>query len=196
MTPEQFLSRVSKQPPASAYLFLGQEGYQRGVCKDALLSRVVPGVARVDGLTVVDLEGSSLSAVLDDARSMSLFATDRVLWVTSAEFALPRRMAQDDEEVEGEKGPESILATYLASPTPGTVVVFECSRYDFSGDDRPKLERVQKFYSPISATVEFRHYTPESSRYLAQELAKKHNLKIAGAELVALLEATAGDAAG
>jgi len=182
MTPEQFLVRISKQTPVAAYLFLGQEGYQRRVCKAALLERVVPGVSRDDGLTNLDLENTSLSAVLDDARSMSLFAADRVLWVSSAELALPRRIAaQGEEEVEGDKGTESALAAYLASPTPGTVIVFECSRYDFTGDDRPKLERVQKFYASIPATVEFRHYTPESSRYLAQELAKKHLLKIGGA---------------
>jgi DNA polymerase III subunit delta len=195
MTPEQFLARISKQAPAPAYLFLGQEGYQRRVCKDALLECVLPGSARVDGLTVLDLESSSLSAVLDDARSMSLFSADRVIWVSSAELALPRRIvSQEDDEIESDKRAESALAAYLASPTPGTVLVFECSRYDFAGDDRPKLERVQKFYSAVPATVEFRHYTPESSRYLAQELAKKQGLKIAGAELVSLLEAVGGDA--
>ena len=82
----------------------------------------------------------------------------------------------------------------MNSPTPGTVLVFECSRFDFAGDDRPKLERVQKFYAAIPTVVEFRHYTPESSRFLAQELAKKHKLKLAGAELAALLDAVAGDA--
>ena len=32
---------------------------------------------------------------------------------------------------------------------PGTDLVFDSSRYDFDGDDRAKLERVQKFYSSI-----------------------------------------------
>jgi DNA polymerase III subunit delta len=76
------------------------------------------------------------------------------------------------------------------------VIVFECSRYDFTGDDKAKLDRVQKFYSaiPSSSVVEFRQYTPELSRALAQELAAKHGLRIGGAELAALLDAVAGDA--
>ncbi len=74
------------------------------------------------------------------------------------------------------------------------MLVFECSRYDFGGEDRQKLERVQKFYSAIPAIVEFRQYTPESSRFLAQELAKKHKIKLGGRELAALLDAVAGDA--
>lgn len=185
MTAEQFLGKVGKVPLAPAYLFLGQEGYQRRLCRQALASRL-------EGFTHVDLDESTLSAVLDDARSLSLFTSERLIWVASAELALPKRMTAGEEET----GEESELAAYLKSPTPGIVLVFECSRYDFTGDDKPKLERVEKFFSLIgsSATVEFRHFTPESSRHLAQELARKAGIRLAGAELVALLEAVAGDA--
>ena len=195
MTPEQLLAKLSKQAPAPAYLFLGQEGYQRRICRDAIIERVLPGDSRADGLTAIDLQETTLRAVLDDAKSMSLFSADRVIWVSSAELALPRRLtsASDDGD-EVDKSSEGAVTEYLKSPTPGTVLVFECSRYDFAGDDRPKLERVQKFYAAISTVVEFRHYTPESIRFLAQQLTKKHNLKLAGAELAALLEAVAGDA--
>jgi DNA polymerase-3 subunit delta len=193
LNPEQFLSKISKQPLAAAYLFLGQEGYQRRMCKEALLERALPGEARASGLTQVDLENTTLTAVLDDARSLSLFASDRVIWAASAELALPRRLAAAEDE---EAGPSSAseLSTYLKAPTPGTVLVFESSRYDFSGDDRLKLERVEKFYAGIPAVVEFRHFTPESSRFLAQTLARKFSLKLGGAELATLLETTAGDA--
>ena len=185
MTPEQFLAKLGKAPPAAAYLFLGQEGHQRRVCREAL-------AARVEGFTHVDLDESTLSAVLDDARSLSLFSTERVIWVASAELALPRRMTAGEEEA----GEESELAAYLKSPTPGIVLVFECSRYDFTGDDKAKLERVEKYFSGIgaAATVEFKHFTPESSRHLAQDLARHAGLKLAGAELATLLDAVAGDA--
>jgi DNA polymerase-3 subunit delta len=196
LTPEQFLAKIAKQAPASAYLFLGQEGYQRRKCREALLDRTLPKEARADGFTHVDLEGSSLREVLDDARSLSLFASERVIWVASAELALPRRMQAADENSEEGKPSEGELAAYLKAPTPGVVIVFECSRYDFSGDDKPKIDRVEKFYAGIgaAATVEFRHFTPESSRHLAQELARNAGLKVAGAELAALLDAVAGDA--
>ncbi len=196
MIPEQFLAKIAKQPPAPAYLFLGQEGYQRQQCREALLARVLPGEARADGFNQIDLEGASLSDALDDARSLSLFTSQRVIWVSSAELALPRRMASSGEDNEEGKPAESDLAAYLKAPTPGTVMVFECSRYGFAGDDKARLERVEKFYAAIGAgaTVEFRHFTAESSRHLAQDLARKAGLKLAGTELAALLEAVAGDA--
>lgn len=195
MTPEQFLSRITKQSLAPAYLFLGQEGYQRRICREALAARALPEHLRTEGLAQIDLEASSLTQVLDDARSLSLFSTERLLWVSSAELALPRRLTSNEED-DGTGGGSSAgqLAEYLSASTPGTVIVFECSRYDFAGDDRPKLERVQKFYSPVPETVEFRHFTAESSRFLAQQLAKEHRLRLGNAELAILLEAVAGDA--
>ena len=194
MTPEQFLAKLAKQTPAPAYLFLGQEGYQRGICKEALVRQVLPGEARADGFTQLDLEETSLQEALDDARSLSLFANERLLWISGAELALPRRMSASSDEDSDEKTGGTGLADYLAAPTPQTVLVFECSRYDFAGDDRPKLERVEKFYSAIPAVVEFRQYTPEASRFLAQQLAKQHGLKLPGPELALLLDAVAGDA--
>jgi DNA polymerase III subunit delta len=194
VTPEQFLSRIAKQPLAAAYLFLGPESYYRRVCKDALLARALPE-SRAEGLTQVDLEETSLSGVLDDARSLSLFTTDRVIWIASAELALPRRITAAAEEGEdADSTSQSPLAAYLKQPSPGTVLVFECSRYDFAGDDRAKVERVQKYYSALPVAVEFRPLAPESIRYLAQELAARHGLKMGGPELALLLDAVAGDA--
>lgn len=195
MIPEQFLARIAKQTPEPVYLFLGQEGYNRRLCKQALVSRALGADGGGEGLTQIDLENTTLPAVLDDAKSLSLFASDRVIWVSSAELALPRRLSSGGEEGdESEKSEGAQLAAYLRAPTPGTVLVFECSRYDFAGEDKAKLERVQKFYSGIPAVIEFRHFTPESSRFLALDLVKKHGLKLSGAELAALLEAVAGDA--
>jgi DNA polymerase III subunit delta len=188
MSPDQFLAQIVKRPPSPVYLFLGQEGYQRRLCKDALLDRLLPGEARNDGFAQTDLENITLSEVLDDACSLSLFSQDRVIWVCSAELALPRNTQ------EAERPTETALKRYLKRPTPNTVIVFECSRFDFAGDDKPKLERVQQFYAAIPDVVEFRQFSPESIRFLAQELAKKQGLRLGGAELAALLDAVGGDA--
>jgi DNA polymerase-3 subunit delta len=110
-------------------------------------------------------------------------------------LALPKRVTENAEEIDGPDKPvQSGLAAYLAAPTPGTVLVFECSRYDFTNSDRPKLERVQKFYSAVPITVEFKPLMPESVRFLAQELAKHHDVKLGGPELAVLLDAVGNDA--
>ena len=152
---------------------------------------MLPPEDREEGLTQHDLDQISLSPALDDARSMSLFASRRVIWLAGAEAVLPRGRAAETEE---ESAGGSALSGYLSNPTPGTVLVFEASRFDFEGEDKAKLERVQKFYAAIPAQVEFRRFTPEAARALAQSLAKKAGLQLGLGELALLLEATGGNA--
>src|SRR5215216_6049901 len=147
MTPEEFLRSIQKQPPAPAYLFLGQEAWYREQCRKALIERALPAEDRENGFTRYDLDETDLNTVMDDARSFSLFATNRLIWVSSAEGALPRTRSaaadSEDGEESGGKSTAAPLTAYLKNPVPGTVVVFECSRYDFEGDDKAKLARVQ-----------------------------------------------------
>ena len=151
---------------------------------------------RESGYASHELDQVSLAAALDDARALSLFAARRVIWLARAELALPRgRAAAADADEEG-AGPAGagMLEAYLREPTPGTVVVIDCSRYDFEGEDKARLERVQKFYAAVPAQVEFRPFSPEAARALAQGLAKSAKLQLGLAELALLLEATGGDA--
>jgi DNA polymerase-3 subunit delta len=190
LSPEQFLQRLEKAPPAPIYLFLGPEVYQLSACRRALVDKVLAPEDRENGLSRHDLEDTTLANVLDDARSLSLFAPNRVVWVSGAETALPRGRSASDEE----NSAAAELAAYLKNPTPGTVLVFEASRYDFEGEDRAKIERVQKFYAAIREVVELRPYTLESARRLAQDLSKEAGLQIGLAEIGLLVESLASDA--
>lgn len=202
MSPEEFVRSLQQRAPASAYLFIGPEAYGRDKCRRALVEKVLPPEEREEGLIRHDLEEVDLVAVLDDAQSFSLFARNRVIWVASAEAALPRRRAAaaSDEDAEAAGGAGSkdgraaALARYLKNPAPGTVLVFDCSRYEFDGDDKAKVERVQKFYSSIPVQVEFARYTPEAARRLAVQLAREKGLKTAEGVLDLLVEVAGGDA--
>ena len=102
MTPEQFLDRLEKAVPRPAYLFLGPEPYQRERCRRALIDAVLPAEDRECGFSHHDLDQTTLAAALDDARSLSLFASQRVIWIAGAELALPRgRKAAADESDDG-----------------------------------------------------------------------------------------------
>ena len=199
MTPDQFLLSLQKGAPAPVYLFLGPEPYQRERCRQALLDAVLGSAAedRETGLTRVDLSEVPLAAALDDARALSLFASRRVIWIGSAEAVLPRgraAAASAESDDGGDAGETGQLAAYLREPTPGVVVVLESSRYGFEGDDKVRIERVEKYFAAIPAHVEFRPFSPEAVRSLAQALAKKAGLQLGLAELAMLLDATGGDA--
>lgn len=198
MTPDQFVRQLLREDPAAAYLFLGPEQYRRRACKSALLAKALPPGEWEEGYTRHDLEETTLDEVLDDARGMSLFATQRVIWVGGAEAALPRGRAavadDDDKESKGSSGSDK-LAAYLKDPSPGLVLVFDAARYDFDGEDKAKVERVRKFYAPVQAVVEFARPDPQEARLLAQEMAAQAGVRIGSAEIELLVEATASDPA-
>jgi len=191
MTPNDFVTRLKSQPPGPVYLFLGAEAYRRAVCRRKLTAQVLNEDERESGLTRHDLDEISLLDVIDDARSMSLFAPKRLIWVASAESALPRGRAKLSENP-GVKA----LAAYVEDPTPAVVLVLEASRFELAGEGKKKLERVRKFYSPIpnQGVVEFPQYGPAQALRLAGQLAERAGLRVGPGELGLLVEAVGADA--
>jgi DNA polymerase-3 subunit delta len=206
MTPAQFLARVKKKDIPPVILFLGQEGYNRRRCRDAVVAALAIEPEQLD------MAESSLAAAVDDARAMSLFASERLIFAKAAETAMPRvsrasaaSSEEDDDEESSEAEPsrpagraaaageEALLAAYAKDPTPGVTLIFEAVRWDFDGDDKTKTERVRKFYGAIPEVVEFRRFTPEDARTELERLAREMKIALDPAAAEALVEALAAD---
>ena len=193
MTPAQFAAKIKRGEIPAVCLFLGQEGYTRRLCRQALTEtlKLEPDQH--------DLSETSLAAVIDDARAMSLFASERLIFITSAETAMPRssRSAKadddDDDEGSGATGDAGLLEAYLKSPTPGVILIFEATRWDFEGDDKTKIERVRKFYGAIPDVVEFRRFTPAEARTELDRIARAAGVRLEPAAAEALVDALAAD---
>lgn len=191
MTPEQFLRTIEQKAPPPVCLFLGPEGYRRDLCRKALIERILTAEEREEGFTRHDLDEISLAEVLDDARSMSLFAGNRLVWVSGAESALPRGRSSAGEEKE--QAAAEALAAYVTDPTPGTVLVFDARRWEFEGEDKDKVARLRKFYAAVPVTVEFSRLSHQEAREFARREASTRQVRLGAAELDQLVEATAGD---
>ena len=198
MSPAQFLARVKKSDIPPVILFLGQESYNRRRCREALLA------ARAVEAEQFDMAESSLAAIIDDARAMSLFASERLMYAVRAETAMPRTsraaaVSDDDEDDNSDSpsrsapGDESLLAAYVRDPTPGVTVVFEATRWDFDGDDKTKTERVRKFYAAITEVVEFRRFTADEARQELDRMVRASKIVLEPAAADALVEALAAD---
>lgn len=193
MTPAQLLARAAKRAIPPAVLLLGPEAYQRQKIRQALI-----GGRPEDAVTRHDLSQVTLAEVIDDARSLSLFATERVIWVSNAESALPRGKAAEEDgesDVAAGGGDAAPLAAYLKDPTPGVALVLEAIRFDFEGDDKRKLERVRKFYSAIGDVVELERFSGHEARQEAETLARQAGFRIDGEALDLLVEALGADIA-
>lgn len=194
MTPAQFLARMDRREIAPAYLFLGSEGYQRQRARDALVNAALGGADRQNAVTQYDLGETPLAEVMDDARALSLFACERVIFAGNAEGALPRTRVEDETE-EGEPGAVTAnpLAAYLKDPTPGVTLVLVAARFDFEGEDKKKQDRVRKFYAAVEHVVEFRRASPDEARREAAAMARRAGLAIEPPVVDLLVEALAAD---
>jgi DNA polymerase-3 subunit delta len=197
MTPAQFQARLKKGAPPAATLLLGPEAYERRRIKEAMLALAPAGAVMQH-----DLSEIGLAEVIDDARALSLFASERVIWVTNAEQVLPRGRAAAGEEEDGEAGGSAAgsgdaapLAAYMRDPTPGVTLVFEAIRFDFEGDDKRKQDRVRKFYAAIPDVVELRRYSTADARHEAESLSRQAGFRIEPAALELLVESLGGDIA-
>lgn len=190
MTPQQFLSELRSKGPRPLYLFYGPELHRRKVCRQTLVSVFLGDASREHGFTRYDLEDKSLAEVIDDARSYSLFAARRIIWVSGAEAALPRSAAADANDPDRES-----LAAYAARPSPEVVLVFDVDRYALDGEDKSKIERVKKFFSAVACQVEFAPLSDVEARKLAADLAQNLGLRIAPAEIDLLVESVGAESA-
>jgi DNA polymerase-3 subunit delta len=193
MTPSQILSRIAKSAVPPVMLLVGPEAYQRRRIREALFATVPE-----DAVTRHDLSQMSLAEILDDARSLSLFAAERVIWVSNAENALPRGRAAEEEsegDSPGGSGDAAPLAAYLRDPTPGVTVVFEAIRFDFEGEDRRKQDRVRKFYAAIPDVVDLERYSAHEARQEAEALVRKAGFRIDPPALDLLVESLGADVA-
>jgi DNA polymerase-3 subunit delta len=188
------MARLKKGELPAALLLLGAEAYQRRRIKESLTAAFAQGA-----VAQLDLAEISLAAILDDARALSLFAADRLIWVVNAEAALPRVKSGDEDDADAEPGAApggaAPLAAYLRDPTPGVAMVFEASRFDFEGDDKRKQERVRKFYGAIPDVVELRRYAAHEARAEAEALARRAGFHAEPAALDLLVEALGADIA-
>jgi len=159
----------------------------------------MPCSARVsakNGLAQYDLTEVSLAQVVDDARSLSLFAAQRVILVSNAEAALPRTKADEEDDAGGPAaGGAGELAAYLKDPSPGVVLLLEATRFEFAGDEKKKLERVRKFYAAVAETVELERFSMDEARTEAQALARHAQIAVDPGALALLVEALGGDVA-
>jgi DNA polymerase-3 subunit delta len=197
MTPAQLLSLIKKGTPPPAVLLLGPEAYQRRRIKEAMLAAFPEGA-----VTQHDLTEIGLSETVDDARALSLFASERLIWVVNGEAVLPRGKAAaadddagDSDSPAGPGGDGAPLVAYLADPTPGVTLVFEAIRFDFEGDDKRKQDRVRKFYAPIHAVVELHRYSPGDARSEGEALARQAGFRIEPEALDLLVESLGADIA-
>lgn len=175
--------------PAAGYLFLGAEPFYRGRCREALLEAVLGSDRDGSSVTEIDLRQEPLTALIEEARTMSLFASNRLVIGRSAEGALPRAASA------ASKAEQDRLERYFADPSPGTVVLLEAVRFDSrERDERDRLARIGRYYSAVPVRIELNALSGSDARYIAGVLARRMQLRITEDVLNEFVEMLGADA--
>ncbi|HYM09727.1 MAG TPA: DNA polymerase III subunit delta [Bryobacterales bacterium] len=195
MDPAQFLMQAQKKRLAPGYVFLGNELFSGDGCRKALVEAALAPEERESGRIEYDLAETSLDRVIEEARTLSLFALARLIVAYNAENVLGRNREAAEEEDASEPGSD-VLDSYFRNPTPGVVLLFEAVRLNWGDrDERKKLERLAKFFSAVPVHVELRRFDEPAALEGARSLARKSSLRIADALLAELVEALGLDMA-
>src|SRR5437588_351288 len=112
---DRFAADMAARKLRPAYVLVGDEGFFRRRCRDAILEHLVPGSLRDFSLHEFDLAETPLQQVLDNARTPSLMAPFQVFFLRNVK-ALYGRGKQDDKF--------EALADYLKNPNPDALLVF------------------------------------------------------------------------
>lgn len=174
--------------PAAGYLLLGSEPFYRKRCRASIRQAVLGEHGDETAVVEIDLKDQPLTALVEEARTLSLFSTERLVIGRNAEHALPRDGGQASQAA------KLLLQGYFSDPVPGTVLLLEATRYDSQErDERDKLARVGKFYESVPVCVDLQRLTVEEAQFVAEVLARRVKVSIAQEVLIELVEMLGAD---
>ena len=191
MTPAQFLARMERRDIAPAYLFLGRRLPARRA-REALQNAALGAGANESASREYDLAEISLAEVLDDARALSLFASERLIWLVERGSGAARAGGRRRRRRRRQRQRRS-LAAYLKDPTPGVVLVFDAARFDFEGEDKTQAGARAQILRGDSGRGRVPAPTSrQEARAKRAALAKRAGLNMDPAALELLVEALGG----
>src|SRR5207253_10381498 len=106
---DRFAADMAARKLRPAYVLVGDEGFFRRRCRDAILEHLVSGSLRDFSLHEFDLAETPLQQVLDNARTPSLMAPSQAFFLRNVKALYGR--GQQDDKIEAP-------AHYLKNPSP------------------------------------------------------------------------------
>ena len=175
--------------PAPGYLFLGAEPFYRSRCRRAILAAALGEEPDRTAIVEIDLADRPLSDLIEEAQTLSLFCTERVVIARNAEQAVPSTTGKAAKQAK-----ESV-ADYFKNHSPGTVVLIEVTKFDSrERDERRRLARAAEFFDAVPAKVSLDALTGAEAHNVGKHLAKQMGVDIPPGVLGNLVDMLGADA--
>ncbi len=149
---DRFLSELESRKLKPAYVFVGDEAFFRKRCRDAILEHLVAPGLRDFSVFEFDLSETSLSEVLDRARTPSLMAPFQVFFVRGVKTLFGR--GSNEEKI-------GAIEEYCKNPNPDALVVFVADHISIPADarrmemtDKDRYQKIREDLGPFCGIVE------------------------------------------
>jgi DNA polymerase-3 subunit delta len=188
---DRFLSELESRKLRPAYVFVGDEAFFRKRCRDAILEHLVAPDSRDFSVFEFDLTDTSLTEVLDRARTPSLMAPFQVFFVRGVKNLFGR--GSNEEKI-------SAIEEYCKNPNPDALVVFVADHISIPADarrmemtDRDRYQKIREDLGPFCGIVELaRVEEGEAVRWLG-DYCTARGIKIDADGARELVDALGGD---
>src|SRR5712671_7060556 len=149
---DRFLSELESRKLRPAYVLVGDEAFFRKRCREAILEHLVAPDSRDFSFFEFDLSETSLSEILDRARTPSLMAPFQVFFVRGVKALFGR--GSNEEKL-------AAIEAYCKDPNPDAVLVFVADHISIPADarridmtDKERYERIRETMGGFCAIVE------------------------------------------
>lgn len=173
---DRFVADVKARKVAPGYVFIGDEGFFRKRCREAILQHLVPADVRELSLYDMDLAEIDLPQVLDRARTPSLMSPFQVFFIRGIKN-LYGRGKHDDEF--------AAIGDYFKDPNPDALLVFVADYINIPADvrrmdltDKERYERIRETLGEHCPVLEFARVDEGDAVKWAIETASAEDVKL------------------
>ena len=188
---DRFVADVKAGKLAAGYVFIGDEGFFRKRCRDAILQHLVPAEVRELSLYDMDLAETDLQQVLDRARTPSLMSPFQVFFIRGIKN-LYGRGKHDDEF--------AAIEDYFKNPNPAALLVFIVDYISIPADvrrmeltDKERYERVRETLGEHCPILEFARVEEGDAVKWAIATANNDSVKLDADAARELVDSLGGD---
>jgi len=188
---DRFLSELESRKLRPAYVLVGDEAFFRKRCREAILEHLVAPDSRDFSFFEFDLSETSLSEILDRARTPSLMAPFQVFFVRGVKALFGR--GSNEEKI-------GAITDYCKNPNPDALLVFVADHISIPADarrmemtDKDRYQKIRDDLGPICGIVELaRVEEGEAFRWIGEYCATR-DVKIDPDGARELVDALGGD---
>jgi len=173
---ERFISEIAGRKVRPAYVLIGDEVFFRDRCRAAVLQHLVQPEVRDFSVNDLDLADTSITEILDRARTPSLMVPFQVFFIRNVKLLYGRGSHQPELDA---------IAAYCEDPNPAALLIFVADHLSIPADvrrmemtDRDRCDRIRETLGEFCGIVELARVDEGDGMRWVIDTAAEQNVKI------------------